>query len=169
MSDGEVLDHPRELEAIEHRLAQAQRGHHKVLAARFQERRANRVKDRNLKLSLRLVRENSFIAFSGDNHKGIANKFGKSVSSSSHYQLRQMIAYKSRAGGTEYVESDAKFSTMTCSDCGSRSGPTGWHGLAVRQWRCSDCGSLHDRDVNAARNTLLAGLGTSHEVHCAKA
>jgi len=56
MSDGEVLDHPRELEAIEHRLAQAQRGHHKVLAARLQERRANRVKDRNHKLSLRLVR-----------------------------------------------------------------------------------------------------------------
>lgn len=169
MSDGEVLDHPRELEAIEHRLAQAQRGHHKVLAARLQERRANRVKDRNHKLSLRLVRENSFIAFSGDHHKGVANKFGKSVSSSSHYQLRQMIAYKSRAGGTEYVEPDAKFSTMTCSACGSRSGPTGWDGLAVRQWRCSDCGSLHDRDVNAARNTLLAGLGTSHEVHCAKA
>jgi putative transposase len=66
-------------------------------------------------------------------------------------------------------EPDARFSTMTCSDCGSRSGPTGWDGLAVRQWRCSDCGSLHDRDVNAARNTLLAGLGTSHEVHCAKA
>ena len=76
MSDGEVLDHPRELEAIEHRLAQAQRGHHKVLAARFKERRADRVKDRNQKLSLRLVRENSFIAFSGDHHKGVATSLG---------------------------------------------------------------------------------------------
>ena len=65
------------------------------------------------------MRENSFIAFSGDNHKGVANKFGKSVSSSSHYQLRQMIAYKSRAGGPEYVEPAAKFSTMTGSAVGA--------------------------------------------------
>jgi len=169
MSDGEVVDHPRELEAIEHRLAQAQRGHDKVLAARLQEKRANQVKDRNHKLSLRLVQENVVIRFSADNHKGVAHKFGKSVSSSSHYQLRQMLSYKSHAGGTEYDEPDSKFSTMTCSVCGSRSGPTGWGGLAVRQWRCSECGTLHDRDVNAARNTLFAGAGYAHEVLCANA
>jgi transposase len=169
MSDGEVVDHPRELEAIEHRLAQAQRGYDKVLAARLQEKRANQVKDRNHKLSLRLVQENVVIRFSADNHKGVAHKFGKSVSSSSHYQLRQMLSYKSHAGGTEYDEPDSKFSTMTCSVCGSRSGPTGWGGLAVRQWRCSECGTLHDRDINAARNTLFAGAGYAHEVLCANA
>jgi transposase len=165
----EKVEHPRELEAIEHRLAQAQRGNNKALAARLSERRANRVKDRNHKLSLRLVQENVVIRFSGDNHKGIARKFGKSVSSSSHYQLRQMLAYKSRSGGTQYDEPDSKFSTMTCFDCGARTGPTGWGGLAVRQWRCSECGTLHDRDVNAARNTLFAGVGTTHEVLCAQA
>lgn len=179
MSDGEVVEHPRELEAIARRLAQAQRGHNKVLAARLSERRANRVKDRNHKLSLRLVQENVFIAFSGDHHRGVAKKFGKSVSSSSHYQLRLMLSYKSHSGGTDYVETDAKFSTMTCHVCGRPCGPTGWDGLKVRQWRCTDCGSLHDRDINAARNTLFAGLGmfskekgkklSSHEVLCAKA
>ena len=46
---------------------------------------------------------------------------------------------------------------------------TGWGGLAVRQWRCSECGTLHDRDVNAARNTLFAGVGTTPEVRCAQA
>jgi putative transposase len=169
ISNGEVISHPRELEAIEHRLAQAQRGRNKVLTARLHERRANRVKDRNHKLSLRLVQENVVIRFSGDNHKGIARKFGKSVSSSSHYQLRQMLAYKSRSGGTQYDEPDSKFSTMICSDCGARTGPTGWGGLAVRQWRCSECGTLHDRDVNAARNTLFAGAGYAHEVQHAYA
>jgi putative transposase len=162
----EKVAHPRELEATEHRLAQAQRGHNKTLAARLHEKRANQVKDRNHKLSLRLVQKNVVIRFSNDNHKGVAKKFGKSVSSSSHYQLRQMLAYKSRSGGTQYDEPDAKFSTKTCSDCGSLSGPTGWSGLAVRQWRCSNCGSLHDRDVNAARNTLFAGVGTTHEEAC---
>lgn len=166
ISDGEVVSHPRELEATERRLAQAQCGHNKVLAARLHERRANQVKDRNHKLSLRLVQENEVIRFSADNHKGVARKFGKSVSSSSHYQLRQMLAYKSRAGGTQYDEPDSKFSTKTCSNCGSLSGPSGWAGLSVRQWRCSECGTLHDRDVNAARNALFAGAGCAHEEAC---
>jgi transposase len=80
----EKVEHPRELEAIEHRWAQAQRGHNKVLAAGLHEHRANQVKDRNHQLSLRLVQENEVIRFSKDHHRGVAKKFGKSVSSSSH-------------------------------------------------------------------------------------
>ena len=163
LSTGEVIDHPRELEVAAKRLAQAQRGNHKVLGSRIQERIANQRKDRNHKLSRRLVRENAVIRFSADRHNGIAKKFGKSVSSSGHGQLRQMLSYKCRAGGRAYDEPDSKFSTMTCSDCGARTGPTGWAGLQVRQWRCSACGAQHDRDVNAARNTLFAGAGYAHE------
>lgn len=163
ISDGEVIDHPRELETGALRLAQAQRGHDRKLTARLQERQSNRRKDRNHKLSGRLVAENVLIGFSADHHQGVARKFGKSVASSSHYQLRQMLSYKSPTSGTKYVEVDSPFSTMTCSHCGARTGPTGWGGLAVRQWRCTECGTLHDRDVNAARNTLLAALGTSVE------
>jgi len=58
---------------------------------------------------------------------------------------------------------------MTCSVCGAVSGPTGLAGLSVRQWRCKDCGSLHDRDINASRNTLLAGVGCTHEAARASA
>jgi transposase len=47
-------------------------------------------------------------------------------------------------------------STKTCNECGSQSGPTGLTDLSVRQWSCSDCGFVPDRDVNAARNTLSA-------------
>ena len=54
-SDGEIIEHPRELEASAERLAQAQRGHDKQLAARLQERIANRKKDRNHKITTRLV------------------------------------------------------------------------------------------------------------------
>jgi putative transposase len=162
-SDGEVFEHPRELEAGAQRLAQAHRGHDKRLAARLQERIGNRRKDRNHKLSRRLVAENTLIAFSADNHKGVAHKFGKSVASSSHYQLRQMLSYKAPTSGAKYVEVDSKFSTMTCSHCGAHSGPTGWGGLAVRHWTCTQCGTAHQRDVNAARNTLIAALGSSVE------
>lgn len=163
LSSGEVIKHPRELEASAKRLAQAQRGRRKRVAARIQERVANQRKDRNHKLSRRLVSENRLIAFSADCHKGVAKRFGKSVASSGHYQLRQMLAYKSRAGGRQYVEVDPKRSTMTCSTCGALSGPTGLAGLSVRQWVCGGCGASHDRDVNAACNTLNAAVGATVE------
>lgn len=163
LSTGEKVEHPRELEASAKRLAQAQRGKRKKLTARIQERISNQRKDRNHKLSRRLVSENKVIVFSADQHKNIAKKFGKSVTSSSHYQLRQMLSYKcSHTGGRQYVEVDSKFTTQTCSACGERTGPKGWKGLSVRTWRC-DCGSLHDRDINAACNVLASGLGSSLE------
>lgn len=160
LSTGEKVGHPREMEASDKRIAQAQRGKDKTLVARLQRRCANRVNDRNHKLSLRLVQENVFIAFSADNHSSLAKRFGRSVSSSSHYQLRKMLAYKCRSGGSEYVEVEPRFSTMTCSACGARNGPAGLSGLAVRSWGCA-CGAQHDRDINAARNTLNSGLGCS--------
>jgi putative transposase len=164
-SDGEIVEHPRELEASAERLAQAQRGHDRQTAARIQERIANRKKDRNHKLSRRLVSENILIAFTKDNIKGIAKRFGKSVASSAHYQLRQMLSYKMPKSGGTYVEPESKFSTKTCNECGSRShGPTGLAGLKVRQWVCQGCGASHDRDVNAAINTLIAAAGCAVEM-----
>jgi len=162
-SDGEIVEHPRELEASAKRLAQAQRGNDKHLAARIQERIANRKRDRNHKLSRRLVSENVFIAFTKDNIKGIAKRFGKSVASSAHYQLRQMLSYKMPKSGGTYVEPESKFSTKTCNECGSLSGPIGLAGLSVRQWGCNVCGAQHDRDVNAAINTLAAAAGCAVE------
>lgn len=160
LSTGEKVHHPRELCHIEHRLAQAQRGHHKQLAARLHERLRCQRKDRNHKLSRRLIAENALIVFSKDRHRAIAHRFGKSVSDAAHGQLRQHLSYKSLLGGTEYVEVDPKFSTKTCSTCHALTGPTGLAGLRVRHWRCPACGTLHDRDINAARNTLRAGAGT---------
>jgi putative transposase len=164
LSTGEVIEHPRELERLSVRLAQAQRGKNVQLAARLQERIMNQRKDRNHKLSRRLISENTVIAWSKDNHRNIAKRFGKSVASSSHAQLRQMLQYKSPISGTEFVEVSNRFSTKTCSTCGALSGPSGWAGLKVRQWVCAECGSSHDRDVNAAINTLIAGAGRAHEV-----
>ena len=163
LSTGEKVDHPRELEASARRLAQAQRGGNRKLAARIQERIANQRKDRNHKLSRKLVSENTVIVFSKDNHKAISKKFGKSVASSSHGQLRSMLAYKSRIGGTEYIEVNPANSTKTCSACGCLSGPTGLAGLSVRQWECAECGISRDRDINAAVNTLIAGAGGALE------
>lgn len=163
LSTGEKISHPRELERSALRLGQAQRGYSKHLVPRLQERIANQRKDRNHKLSRSLVSRFTLIAFSKDSINGIAKKFGRSVASSSHGQLRRFLAYKSRLGGTTFVEVDSKGSTMTCSSCGLSSGPVGLTGLKVRQWECSSCGAQHDRDVNAAINILIAGAGIALE------
>jgi transposase len=52
---------------------------------------------------------------------------------------------------------DEAFTTQTCFDCGSICGPRGKQGLEIREWTCSSCGVLHDRDINAARNILRMG------------
>lgn len=161
LSSGRKIEHPRELEASAKDLARAQRGRHKRLAARIQERVANQRRDRNHKLARDLVANNRLIVFSADRHRAIAKLFGKSVASSAHAQLRSMLAYKSRIGGTQYIEVDSRFSTMTCSACGCLSGPSGFSGLAVREWTCTECGTHQDRDVNAALNTLFLGRGSA--------
>lgn len=167
LSNGEKIPSPRESTAGAFRLSQAQRGSNLRLSARLQERISNQRKDRNHKLSRRLVVENQFIAFSADRHSAIAKRFGKSVSDSAHYQLRQMLSYKSQRrtdGLGVYVEVESRNSTRTCSVCGALSGPQGWAGLSVRQWTCAACGAEHDRDINAAMNTLIAGAGLAHEL-----
>ncbi len=61
------------------------------------------------------------------------------------------------------LEVASRNSTRTCSACGCLSGPTGLAGLSVRTWVCAECGTPHDRDQNAAINTLMAGVGTTLE------
>lgn len=166
LSSGEKINKPKQLQRAEKRLAQAQRGKRKKLTARLHERIKNRRKDDDHKLSRKLIAENKLIAFSKDNIKGIAKSYGRSVAEASHYQLRQMLSYKSIASGRKYIEVDSKDSTMTCSNCLAKTGPIGKAGLSVRQWQCIECGILHDRDTNSAINTVLVGLGMSL-VRCA--
>lgn len=166
LSTGEKVDHPKELVRTSVRLAQAQRGGNRTLSARLTERGGNQRRDRNHKLARRLVAENALIAWSKDHTKAIARTFGKSVASAAHGQLREFIACKSRTGGRRFVEVPNRYSTSTCAACRARSGPVGYAGLKVRQWTCRECGSQHDRDVNAARNTLAAARGM--RVECAR-
>jgi transposase len=163
-SSGEKIDHPKELQRSIKRMGQAQRGGNKKLVARLHERISNQRKDRNHKLSRKLVAENMVICFSKDNLRGLSRAgFGKSVSAAAHGQLRSMLAYKSRTGGTQYIEVAGINSTRICSTCGAKTGPQGRAGLSVRHWECSSCGTNNDRDINAAINTLNAAVGTTVE------
>ena len=163
LSDGTKIENPRELHKGAKRLAQAQRAHNKNLTARLQERQANRRRDRNHKISRMLVENYAAIYYSNDNFKGMARKFGKSVFEAGINQLIGMTTYKGRIGGRKIKPINSFRTTMTCSNCGSLTGPTGLDMLAVRHWECSVCGAHHDRDINSAMVVLNAGLGISHE------
>lgn len=66
------------------------------------------------------------------------------------------------ANGGSCLEVSEHLTTKTCSKCGARppSRPKGIAGLHKRDWVCDECGAVHDRDVNAARNILRAGHRT---------
>jgi transposase len=82
----------------------------------------------------------------------------KSVLDAGWSAFRSMLRYKAMRHGARYVETNERYSTQTCSCCGSRDGsPRGVKGLRVREWICGGCGVLHDRDINSAINILFSG------------
>lgn len=71
-------------------------------------------------------------------------------------ELRRQLSYKSDWYGRVLVEVDRWYpSSKSCSQCRHVLDELR---LDERQWRCPKCGTLHDRDVNAARNLLTEGL-----------
>ena len=163
LSNGEKIENPRELRNGALRLAQAQRSGNKRLAARISERQANRRSDRNHKISRKLVENFKTISYSNDNFRGMARRFGKSVTEAGLGQLTGMITYKSRTGGRLVVPVPSPKTTMRCSACWSLTGPTGLSGLSVRDWKCAVCGTHHDRDINSAMVIDILGAGTAHK------
>ncbi|MDO9170059.1 MAG: transposase, partial [Methylobacter sp.] len=57
------------------------------------------------------------------------------------------------------IEVNESYTTQACSccDCISASSPKGRAGLRIRAWTCAECGTTHDRDINAAKNILALG------------
>lgn len=164
LSNGEKFSNRREFVKGQKRLAQAQRGGRKKLAARLHEKISNRRRDWNHKVSRKIVEKFKQIFVTNDNLRGQAKIFGKSISDAGINQLRQYISYKSDNHNRKCVLVDSRKTTLTCSSCGSCTGPTGLSKLNVRNWMCVACGATHDRDVNAAMNILNFGLGRSHGV-----
>jgi len=162
LSDRTKIENPRELRKGAKRFAQAQRGHNKKLVARLQEKQANRRNDRNHKISRKLVENYKTIYYSDDNFKAMAKRFGKSVSEAGLADLINKIIYKGKVCGRVIKPINSKFTTMTCSNCGALTGPTGLSGLAVRHWICSACGAQHDRDVNSSQVVFNVGAGIAH-------
>ena len=167
-SDGEVIANPRLYRAAQRRLRKAQRvlsRRKKGSANRARARHRVAVIHRNVrdarldhahKVALRLVRENQAVYAEDLAISGLArSRLAKSVADAGWSQLMRCIQEKAAQYGRTFAKI-GRFepTSQVCSACGVKDGPKP---LTVREWACPACGTVHDRDVNAARNILAAG------------
>ena len=167
-SDGETVANPRFNRAAERRLRRAQRvlsRRRKGSANRAKARHRvavlhRRVRDARLdhahKTALRLVRDNQAVYAEDLAVSGLMRtRLAKSVADAGWSQLTRCIQEKAAQYGRTFAKV-GRFepTSQVCSACGVKDGPKP---LGVRQWTCAACGTVHDRDVNAARNILALG------------
>lgn len=163
MSTGEKIDNPRHFRQLEEKLGKVQRARKKRQARKIHAKIAAQRSDFIHKLTNRIVREFDYIAVGNINAAGLAKtSMAKSVLDAGWSSFRTQLAYKAIKHGAWFEEVNEAFTTQTCSCCGSLpdTRPRGIAGLRIREWVCSDCGAIHDRDVNAALNILRRGRAT---------
>jgi putative transposase len=173
LSTGEKIAAPNgfrknetKLAKLSRRLARKQKGSAnrrkaKLKVARMHARTADSRRDFLHKLSTRLINENQVIAIESLSVKNMQKNrcLAKSISDASWSEFTRQLEYKAQWYGRTLVGIDKWFpSSKRCSDCGHTVAKMP---LKIRSWTCPECGSIHDRDINAARNVLAAGLAVS--------
>ncbi|HBK96541.1 MAG TPA: transposase [Microcoleaceae bacterium UBA10368] len=109
------------------------------------------------KLSTKIIRENQTIVLEDLNVSGMMKnrKLSRAISDLGWRSLRTTLEAKSIMYGRDFqVISRWEATSQKCSCCGLNGGKKE---LSVREWTCLNCGEIHDRDINAAINILVAG------------
>ncbi len=158
--------HEKKLAKLQRRLAKKTKGSNrrekaKLKVARLHAKIADARRDFLHKLSTRLINENQVIAIESLSVSNMQKNrcLSKSISDASWSEFVRQLEYKARWYGRELIGIDRWYpSSKRCSDCGYTMPKMP---LSVREWVCPECGSIHDRDINAARNVLAAGLAVS--------
>lgn len=171
LSTGEKIGDPRHERRDRTPLANAQRAlcrkqkgtsnraKARVRVARVHARIVDRRTDHLHKITTRLVRENQTLVIED---LAVSNMVGnhrlaRAINDAAWWQFRPQLQYEADWCGRDVIVVDRWFpSSKLCSACGALAAMP----LHVRTWTCG-CGATHDRDVNAARNTLAAGLAVS--------
>lgn len=150
------------LRAAQKRLSRAKKGSNRrrkarIAVARIYQKISNQRKDTHHKITRMLVNdgENQAFGIENLNVRGMmANrKLSAAIADAGWSQFVTFLKYKAEAVGKQVIEVDRFYpSSKTCSSCGVVNRDLT---LAHRVWTCGECGTVHERDINAARNIAL--------------
>ncbi len=136
----------------------ANRNKARVLVAKGHERTANARNDFQHKLSKRLIGENQAVCVETLKVKNMIKnrRLSKHISDASWSELVRKLEYKAVWSGKHLVKIDQWFaSSKTCHKCKTKVEKMA---LSTRRWVCNNCGTEHDRDINAAINIRHQGI-----------
>ncbi len=167
LSNGKTVASPKFFRRAERKLRKAQqdlsrkrRGSNNRAKARIVVAKAY-AKVRNSRLewahkhSTQIIRENQAVYIEDLCITGLARtRLAKSIHDAGWAIFTRLLEEKANRFGRTFGKVDRFFpSSQLCSECGAVDGKKP---LSVREWTCQ-CGAVHDRDLNAAKNILAAG------------
>ncbi|MHC5718222.1 MAG: RNA-guided endonuclease InsQ/TnpB family protein [Nostoc sp.] len=173
LSTGEKIANPKSFKAKKAKLSKAQKAlirkrcgsnnRHKARrkVAKVHAQISDARNDFLHKLTTRLVRENQTIAVEDLAVKNMVKnkKLALLISDTSWGELVRQLEYKCDWYGRTLVKIDRWFpSSKRCGHCGHIVDKLP---LNIREWDCPKCSTHHDRDINASKNILAAGLAVS--------
>jgi len=171
-SNGDKIKSPdlkkeyQKLKRLQRRMSKKQKGSKnrnkaRIKVARQYEKITNIRRNFHHQVSRKLVNENQVIVLEDLKVSNMVKnrKLSRAISEQGWYQFRSFLEYKCNWYGRELIVINQWYpSSKTCSSCGSIQPKMP---LSVREWTCPDCGSHHDRDINAAKNILAVGTTVS--------
>ena len=162
----QALRHQKRLKRYQRRLARCQKGSAnrakaRVKVARVHAKIADARQDFLHKTTTGLIRRFDVIAIEDLNISGMVRnrRLARAICCTGWGEHRRMLNYKAERYGRTIAVVDRWYpSSKTCSACGHVLAELG---LEIRHWTCPACGTRHNRDVNAAKNILAAGLAVT--------